>query len=318
MIKSKINISGFKIGTAENRKGLTGVIVILAPDGGATAGVDVRGCAPGTRETDLLDPQKTVQKIHAVVLAGGSAFGLEAASGCMKYLAEQGVGFPVGSVCVPIVCSAVLFDLMIGDKKAYPDLLMGYEAAKSASMEFSVGCKGAGTGATVGKLLGIENAMKSGAGYREISLPGGLCVGAYVAVNACGEVFDGEKILAGVFCRSRKKIISSHELMLAGITRGLSGANTTIACVITNAALTKAECNVVSGMAHDGYARSIRPVHTTLDGDTIFTMASGEYEAAVDTVGYLAEDAVRLAVFDAIKNAETMRGYISYNDIFPE
>ena len=263
MRKSKINISGFKIGTAENRDGLTGVTVILAPDGGATAGVDVRGCAPGTRETDLLDPRKTVQKIHAVVLSGGSAFGLEAASGCVKYLAEQGVGFPIGKVCVPIVCSAVLFDLMIGDEKAYPDLLMGYEAAKSASSEFLSGCNGAGTGATVGKLLGFENAMKSGAGYHEISLPGGLRVGAYVVVNACGEVFDGEKIFAGVFSRSRKKIISSHELMLSGITREFSGANTTIACVITNAALSKAECSIVSGMAHDGYARSIRPVHTT-------------------------------------------------------
>lgn len=301
MRKSKINISGFKIGTAENREGLTGVTVILAPDGGATAGVDVRGCAPGTRETDLLDPRKTVQKIHAVVLSGGSAFGLEAASGCVKYLAEQGVGFPIGNVCVPIVCSAVLFDLMIGDEKAYPDLLMGYEAAKSASSEFLSGCNGAGTGATVGKLLGFGNAMKSGAGYHEISLPGGLRVGAYVVVNACGEVFDGEKIFAGVFSRSRKKIISSHELMLSGITREFSGANTTIACVITNAALSKAECSIVSGMAHDGYARSIRPVHTTMDGDAIFTMASGEYETAVDTVGYLAEDAIRLAVIDAIK-----------------
>ena len=278
MRKSKINISGFKIGTAENRDGLTGVTVILAPDGGATAGVDVRGCAPGTRETDLLDPRKTVQKIHAVVLSGGSAFGLEAASGCVKYLAEQGVGFPIGNVCVPIVCSAVLFDLMIGDEKAYPDLLMGYEAAKSASSEFLSGCNGAGTGATVGKLLGFGNAMKSGAGYHEISLPGGLRVGAYVVVNACGEVFDGEKIFAGVFSRSRKKIISSHELMLSGITREFSGANTTIACVITNAALSKAECSIVSGMAHDGYARSIRPVHTTMDGDAIFTMASGEEE----------------------------------------
>ena len=197
-----------------------------------------------------------MQKIHAVVLSGGSAFGLEAASGCVKYLAEQGVGFPIGNVCVPIVCSAVLFDLMIGDEKAYPDLLMGYEAAKSASSEFLSGCNGAGTGATVGKLLGFGNAMKSGAGYHEISLPGGLRVGAYVVVNACGEVFDGEKIFAGVFSRSRKKIISSHELMLSGITREFSGANTTIACVITNAALSKAECSIVSGMAHDGYARS--------------------------------------------------------------
>lgn len=316
MTKTQIHIPGFKIGTAENKKGLTGVTVILAPEGGAVAGVDIRGYAPGTRETDLLDPKKTVQKIHAVVLAGGSAFGLEAASGCMKYLAEQRIGFSVGDVCVPIVCSAVLFDLMIGDKNAYPNLQMGYEAAEKASSVFSVGCSGAGTGATVGKLLGFERSMKSGAGYHEVSLPDGLRVGAYVAVNACGEIIDGEDILAGVLAENGKSILSSHELMLEGTVRQMRGANTTIACVMTNAILTKAECNAIAGMAHDGYARSIRPVHTTMDGDTIFTMASGECNAAVDTVGYLAEEAVRLAVIEAVKQAESMEGHISYSEIF--
>lgn len=172
-----LHVPGFAIGTAEDRKGLTGVTVILAPEGGAAAGVDVRGCAPGTRETDLLSPEKTVQKIHAVVLSGGSAFGLESDCGVMNFLAEKGIGFPVGDVTVPIVCGAVLFDLSIGDPEAHPDLVMGYEAASRASDTFPVGCYGAGTGASVGKLRGFDHAMKSGAGYAEFSLPSGLFVG---------------------------------------------------------------------------------------------------------------------------------------------
>ena len=283
MITRTISVPGFRIGTAQDRVGLTGVTVILAPEGGATAGVDVRGCAPGTRETDLLSPEKTVQQIHAVVLSGGSAFGLEADSGVMNALAEDGAGFPVGPVSVPIVCGAVLFDLLIGDPKAHPDLAMGYEAAKRADVTFPVGCYGAGTGATVGKLKGAEHAMKSGAGYAEISLESGLCVGAYMAVNACGEVYDKETTLAGILSDDEKTILSSHDFMLKGFERILGG-NTSIGCVVTNAKLTKAECKAVSGMAHDGFARSIRPVHTTMDGDTVFTMASGEIAAPVDTV----------------------------------
>ena len=252
MITRTISVPGFRIGTAQDRVGLTGVTVILAPEGGATAGVDVRGCAPGTRETDLLSPEKTVQQIHAVVLSGGSAFGLEADSGVMNALTEDGVGFPVGPVSVPIVCGAVLFDLLIGDPKAHPDLAMGYEAAKRADVIFPVGCYGAGTGATVGKLKGAEHAMKSGAGYAEISLESGLCVGAYMAVNACGEVYDKETTLAGILSDDEKTILSSHDFMLKGFERILGG-NTSIGCVVTNAKLTKAECKAVSGMAHDGF-----------------------------------------------------------------
>ena len=314
MITRTISVPGFRIGTAQDRVGLTGVTVILAPEGGATAGVDVRGCAPGTRETDLLSPEKTVQQIHAVVLSGGSAFGLEADSGVMNALAEDGVGFPVGPVSVPIVCGAVLFDLLIGDPKAHPDLAMGYEAAKRADVTFPVGCYGAGTGATVGKLKGAEHAMKSGAGYAEFSLESGLCVGAYMAVNACGEVYDKETTLAGILSDDEKTILSSHDFMLKGFERILGG-NTSIGCVVTNAKLTKAECKAVSGMAHDGFARSIRPVHTTMDGDTVFTMASGEIAAPVDTVGYLAEEAIRLAVLDAVKSAESMGARPAYADI---
>lgn len=309
-----LHVPGFAIGTAEDRKGLTGVTVILAPEGGAAAGVDVRGCAPGTRETDLLSPEKTVQKIHAVVLSGGSAFGLESDCGVMNFLAEKGIGFPVGDVTVPIVCGAVLFDLSIGDPEAHPDLVMGYEAASRASDTFPVGCYGAGTGASVGKLRGFDHAMKSGAGYAEFSLPSGLFVGAYMAVNACGEIYDKDEILAGALADDDAHFISSHELMMQGFKRQ-TGTNTSIGCVMTNARLTKAECKAVSGMAHDGYARAIRPVHTTMDGDTVFTMASGEVEAPVDTVGYLAEEAIRLAILDAVKNAESMGGRPAYRNI---
>jgi L-aminopeptidase/D-esterase-like protein len=305
------SISGFRIGTAEDRKGLTGVTVILAPSDGAAAGVDVRGLAPGTRETDILSLEKTVEKIHAVVLSGGSAFGLDASSGVMHYLAGQHIGFPVGDITVPLVSGAVLFDLSVGDDSSYPDAAMGEEAARRASADFPAGCYGAGTGATVGKLRGFSHAMKSGAGYSEITLPSGLSVGAYAAVNACGEIYEGETVLAGALDDDDRTIVSSHRLMLEGYERHM-GSNTTIACVITNARLSKAECRKVCGMAHDGYARAIRPVHTTMDGDTIFTMASGEVEASIDTVGYLAAEMIRRAVIDGVKSAEPLGGRPSY------
>lgn len=310
----KVTVPGFAIGTAENREGLTGVTAVIAKDG-ASAGVDVRGCAPGTRETDLLSPEKTVEKIHAVVLSGGSAFGLESTCGVMRYLSEEGIGFHVGRATVPIVCGAVLFDLEIGDGHAFPDLSMGYEAAKAASHEVKAGCHGAGTGATVGKLLGFDHAMKSGAGYHEIRLDSGLVVGAYMAVNACGEVYDHDRALAGAVGDDGHSIVSSHDLMLSGFQRRLSGANTTIGCVITNATLTKAQCRTVCAMAHDGMARSIRPVHTSMDGDTVFTMASGKVEASVDTTGYLATEAVRLAVLDAVRSAESLGGRPAMKDL---
>lgn len=315
MTKRMLHVPGFRIGTAENLSGLTGVTVILAPEGGAAAGVDVRGCAPGTRETDLLRPEKTVEKIHAVVLAGGSAFGLEASCGVMRWLAKAGIGFPVGPVRVPIVCGAVLFDLLIGDPAAFPDRDMGALAAGRADTEFPVGLAGAGAGATVGKLMGPEHAMKSGAGYAELSLPGGLYVGAYMAVNACGEVYEGDAILAGIRGEDGRTLISSPDLMLKGAERRMPGANTSIGCVITNARLTKAECTAISGMAHDGFARSIRPVHTTMDGDTVFTMASGEVDAPVDTVGYMAEESIRLAVLDAVRTAEGAGGLPAWKDL---
>lgn len=314
MEKRIIGVPGFSIGTKEDLQGLTGVTVILAEGEGAAAGVDVRGCAPGTRETDLLSPEKTVQTINAVVLAGGSAFGLEASCGVMNYLAEKKIGFSVGNVTVPIVCGAVLFDLQIGSEHAHPDLDMGYAAAAAAGKEFPVGCYGAGAGATVGKLAGAEHCMKSGAGYAEFRLPDGLYVGAYTAVNACGEIYEKDEVLAGILADDEKTILSSHDFMMKGYQRNLGG-NTSIGCIVTNAILSKSECKAVSGMAHDGFARSIRPVHTTMDGDTLFTMASGQVKAPIDTVGYLAEEAVRLAVLDAVRSAESMGGRPAWKEI---
>ena len=306
VMKKTIHVPGFIIGTAENKEARTGVSVIIAKDG-AAAGVEVRGCAPGTRETDLLRPEKTVDAIHAVVLAGGSAFGLEAACGVMDYLEEKGIGFDVGVAKVPIVCSAVLFDLAVGDPSVRPDKAMGRQAAEKAGLTIETGSTGAGCGATVGKLKGFDRAMNSGAGYAETVLESGLAVGAYVCVNACGEVYEGERVLAGVRGEDGRSIVSSHELMMNGYERILGG-NTTIGCILTNAKLTKAQCRLVCGTAHNGYALAIRPVHTSMDGDTVFTMASGQIEVPVDTVGYLAQEMMRQAIVNAVKSVQETEG----------
>lgn len=344
----RISVEGFKIGTCEDLEALTGVSVIIAEDG-AKAGVDVRGCAPGTRETDLLKSEKTIDTVHAVVLSGGSAYGLEASSGVMNYLEEQDLGFAIGSVKVPLVCSAVVFDLLIGDSKIRPDLRMGRTAAENASTEIETGNIGAGAGATVGKFAYPFNVMKGGSGYSEITLDNGLKVGAYVIVNACGEVFDKETVLAGSFDREKKEILEYESYILnkynqinskpynsvEGTLKNdnlsdrdisklqeeefnkskLKGQNTTIGCIITNAELSKVDCNNVSKTAHNGLALSIRPVHTSMDGDTIFTMASGLIKADIDEVCYLAQKVMRDAVIDAVKSAESAGGILSYRDI---
>ena len=316
-MKKTITIEGFEIGTQENSEALTGVSVIIAKDG-ATAGCCVRGSAPGTRETDLLKSEKTVEQVHSVVLSGGSAFGLESTCGVMDYLEEQGIGFDVGVAKVPIICGAVLFDLAVGNPHIRPNKQMGYLAAKKASNEVLTGNIGAGCGATVGKLRGFDTVMKGGTGYIELGLENGLKVGSYVCVNACGEVYEGEMILAGVLNDDKTEIISSHQLMLEGAERDLSGKNTTIGCILTNAKLTKTECNKVSEVAHNGYALSIRPIHTSMDGDTIFTMASGKVTANLDTVCYLAQEAMKLAVIDAIKSSESVQNIPSYRSIQSE
>ncbi len=296
------DVKGIKVGHAQSVEGMTGCTVVIC-DKGATGGVDVRGSAPGTRETDLLKPEKMVDKIHSVVLAGGSAFGLEAASGAMKYLEEQGIGFDVGVTKVPIVASAVIFDLNIGDAGIRPDIKMGYEAAKSASSdETRQGCIGCGMGATVGKVLGPDHAMKSGLGSASLKA-GEIIVSAIVAVNSFGDVFDyaSGKQIAGVYDYEKKELLNTYSIMkMKNSPVGFPMRNTTIGVIATNAILTKAEGNKVAQMAHNGFARSIHPVHTMLDGDTIFTMATNEVKGDINLIGTMASEVMSMAITNAI------------------
>ncbi|MBZ4663754.1 MAG: peptidase DmpA [Caloramator sp.] len=300
------DIKGIKIGNAQNFEARTGCTVVIC-ENGATCGVDVRGGAPGTRETDLLNPVNLVDKVHAVVLSGGSAFGLDASCGVMQFLEERNIGFDVGVTKVPIVCSAVLFDLMVGDYRIRPDRKMGYEACINAFEVNRIenGKFGAGTGATVGKILGPEFAMEGGLGSYAVSV-GDLKVGAVVAVNCLGDVIDPKtgKILAGALNEDKTGFIDSTKVMLSRYsdkTNFFSG-NTTIAAVVTNAKLTKAEATKVSSMAHDAFARTMRPAHTMFDGDTIFTMATGEVEIDISTLGMIATTVLEEAILSAISH----------------
>ena len=311
-------IDGLKVGHARDTQAATGCTAIICEEG-ATAGVDVRGGSPGTRETDLLDPQNLVDKIHAVMLSGGSAFGLDAASGAMKYLEERDIGFDVQVTKVPIVCSAVLFDLVVGDYRVRPDFKMGYEACGNATnRECPNGNIGAGTGATVGKFLGIERAMKGGLGSYALQV-GDLKVGAIVAVNALGDIIDpytGE-ILAGLLDENREKTVGTEEIMVKkyGERKNLFSGNTTIGVVATNGNFTKSEANKLASMSHNGYGRTMRPAHSIFDGDTIFTMATGKIEADINVVGFLAARTMEMAVINAIKSAKTAYGFKAYEDL---
>lgn len=311
------DVPGVKVGHAQNEEALTGCTVILLEQP-SVCGVDVRGSAPGTRETDLLDPMNLVQTVHAVCLSGGSAYGLDAATGVMQYLEEQGAGLDVGYGVVPIVPAAVLFDLAVGNHRIRPDRNMGYEAAARASKDpVAQGNAGAGMGASVGKMGGFANAMKSGLGSASMTLPSGLVVGAVVAVNAVGHVFDPQsgQIVAGP--RNEKgQIVDSVELMKTHIQSPIPpGTNTTIAVVASNAKLSKAEAKKVAQMAHDGLARTIRPIHTMFDGDTIFSIATGEVAATVDLIGSLSADVLAEAVIQAVRMAEPAGGLPSSSSL---
>jgi L-aminopeptidase/D-esterase-like protein len=315
------DIAGLRVGHFTDSRRPTGCTVILA-EAGAVGGVDVRGGAPGTRETDLLNPVDTVEQVHAVVLSGGSAFGLEAATGVVRYLEEKGIGFPVGVGKVPIVPAAILFDLAIGDWKIRPDAAAGYEAARLASPgPVAEGSVGAGAGATVGKLFGAASAMKGGVGTASIRLPDGVVVAALVAVNAMGDVVDpgSGRVLAGVRAADGKKVRGAIDALVAGAKPGrpLSGQNTSIGVVATNVAMTKAEATKVAQMAHDGLARAIRPVHTPWDGDTLFALSAGtvKLDQATLVVGSLAAEAVSRAVVRAVTTATGLPGYPSVADL---
>lgn len=298
------DIKGIKVGNAQDFEARTGCTVIICEEG-ATCGVDVRGGAPGTRETDLLNPVNLVDKVHAIVLSGGSAFGLDASTGVMEFLEKRGKGFDVGVTKVPIVCSAVLFDLVVGDFRVRPDKKMGYEACINAFEinKIENGKYGAGTGATVGKILGPEYAMDGGLGSYAVRI-GKLEVGAVVAVNCLGDVVNPKtgEIVAGAYDRERKEFLDSQKVMLNRYNdkTNLFSGNTTIAAVVTNAKLTKAEATKVSSMAHDAFARTMRPSHTMFDGDTIFTMATGEVDVDISTLGMIATMVLEEAIIRAV------------------
>ena len=292
-------IDEIKVGHATDVTAQTGCTVVLCP-AGATAGVDVRGAAPGTRETEALRPGRLVQKAHAVLLTGGSAFGLDAAGGVVQYLEEQNVGFPAGPVRVPIVPAAVIFDLGVGDAKVRPDRGMGYQACLNATDEpVAMGPVGAGTGATVGKAPGVS-ASSGGVGSACKYLDSGLIVAAITVVNALGNVVhpDTGEIVAGGKVNGEFVDITERLLGANNIVRG---TNTTIGVVATNATLTSAEVNRIAEMAHDGMARAIRPAHTMFDGDTLFALATGAHtDSSVNTVGILAAEVVAEAIVNAV------------------
>jgi L-aminopeptidase/D-esterase-like protein len=313
-------VAGIKVGHHTLAARPTGCTVILA-EAGAVAGVDVRGSAPGTRETDLLNPLNVVDKVHAIVLAGGSAFGLDAASGVMRYLDERGIGFPTSYGVVPIVPSAVLFDLGVGDPKVRPGADCGYAAASSASSGPIVeGNVGAGAGATVGKLHGMERAMKGGVGTAALTLPSGLTVAAILVVNAYGDVIDPAtgRVVAGVRTADGLGLADARVLLRTGAPRkNPFGENSTIGVVVTNARLTKTQATKVAQMAHDGLARAITPIHTQSDGDTLFALATGGFaaEADVSTVGALAAEVVADAVLRAVREAKGLPGLPAVRDL---
>lgn len=316
MFNNILDVKGIKVGQVEDKEGLTGCTVIICEDGGV-CGVDVRGSAPGTRETDLLDPINMVQKVHAIVLSGGSAFGLESTCGVSRYLEEKGIGFDVGVAKVPIVTGAVLFDLGVGDPKCRPNIEMGYKACEIANnIELKQGNYGAGCGATVGKIRGSEFCTKGGIGSYSIKLDNGLVVSAIIAVNAFGDVYENGQIIAGVLNDDKNDFLNTYDLMKKGVNKGgFNIDNTTIGAVVTNAKLSKAECKKISQMAHNGFAKSIFPIHTPHDGDTIFTLATGEVETDITLLGSIASEVVEKSVIRAIKNASKTNDILSYNEI---
>jgi L-aminopeptidase/D-esterase-like protein len=310
-MKGLTDVSGLRVGHVSDFDAITGCTAILCEQG-AVAGVDIRGSASGTEETPTLDPGHVTARIHGILLAGGSAFGLEAASGVRRYLEHRGVGFDTGVAKVPIVPAAILYDLGIGKAGVRPNLAMGEAAAAAATTDpVKEGCVGAGTGATVGKVLGMTCAMKSGIGSFTVSLPGGVVMAALVAVNAFGDVRDPAtgKIVAGARkeARSREFLDTSAHLKQVA-ARGWAGRNTTLGVVATNAVLTKVEANKLAQFASLGMARSIYPVNTMFDGDTVFALSLGDRHADINSLGVAAAEALAEAILRAVRFAHTLGG----------
>lgn len=320
MIKIPVSeIEGIRIGQTENAEAGTGLTAFISETGMA-AGLDVRGGGPASRESELLKPLAAAQVVHAVVLSGGSAFGLGAGNGVMRYLEEQGIGFDVGVTKVPLVVQSDLFDLTVGDPFTRPDAEMGYEAAKRAmeSPNYQDGNYGAGCGATVGKFGGMETCMKSGIGSYAVQI-GDLKIGAVAAVNAIGDIFDwktGQKV-AGLLTEDKTAFRDTLELLTQSIEikENRFVENTTLGVIITNAKFDKSRLCKIAGMAHDGYARSIRPVHTSVDGDSIYALSVGEVEADQDLVGELAAEVMSEAILRAVYSAESAYGFPAVRDL---
>ncbi len=308
-------IGGIRIGQTEDTSAGTGCTVFIA-ENGMRAGLDVRGGGPASRESQLLNPLMAAREIHGIVLAGGSAFGLDAAGGVMQYLEERGIGFDVGVTRVPLVAQSDIFDLTVGDVHVRPTHDMGYRAAENAmeNPNYRDGNYGAGCGATVGKILGMEYAMKTGIGSYAMQLHD-LRIGAVVVVNALGDIFDWKtgKQVAGLLNEDRTGIRRTKDCMMASSrpSENKFTGNTTLAVVMTNACFEKAQLCKIAGMAHDGYARSIHPVHTTADGDSIYAVSTGSVPADQDLVGMLAADAVSEAILRAVSAAEPAYGFPS-------
>jgi len=306
------------VGHISDYDAITGCTAILCEQG-AAGGVDIRGSASGTEETPTLEATHVTEKVHGILLAGGSAFGLEAASGVRRYLERRGVGYDMRSAKVPIVAAAILYDLGIGKANTRPNVAMG-EAAAAAATDAAVpeGCVGAGTGATVGKILGMSHAMKSGLGTFTVSLPGGVLVSALAAVNAVGDVRDPEtgKIIAGArrapdsreFLNTVEHMKQAGGASFGGANRGGAVHNTTLAVVATNARLSKVESNKLARSASLGMARSIYPVNTMMDGDTVFALSVGDHRADINTLGVAAAEALAAAILRAVKLARTLGG----------
>ena len=313
------DFSPLRIGQTENREAGTGCTVFLC-EKGMRAGLDVRGGGPASRESQLLNPLAAAKEIHAVVLAGGSAFGLGAANGVMDCLERRGIGFDVGVTRVPLVAQSDLFDLTVGDARIRPDPAMGFAAAELAldAPNYRDGNFGAGCGATVGKIAGMETAMKTGIGSYAVSL-GALKVGAVVALNALGDVFDWRsgKQIAGLLTEDKTALRSTTDFLAADV-RAVENRfveNTTLGVIVTNARFEKAQLCKIAGMGHDGFARSIRPVHTSYDGDSIYALSVGDVPADQEVVGTLAAEVLSEAIIRAVQSAGSAYGFPCANEL---
>lgn len=311
-----LEIENIKIGNAENQTAKTGVTAVIC-EKCAPCGVDIRGGGPASRETPLLSPMAAANGVHAVLLCGGSAFGLDAAGGAMRYLEEKNIGFETGVTKVPLVCASSIFDLGLGDKNVRPDFEMGRRACENAEAgNYRDGNFGVGCGATIGKFLGAEFALKSGVGSFAVQV-GALKVGAVVCVNALGDVYKNGTIIAGLLSEDKKGFRSTCDAMLASIDRveNLFVGNTTIGAVVTNGKFSKAEMNKIAQMAHNGLVRCISPVNTTADGDSLYALSVGEVCADLNVTGTLAAQVAEQAIFNAVMHAEPSGGLLCASDI---